>query len=59
MEAIIMRLTKEIEERKKNKEKIAQSLKDKSDECCRLENEIGQLKDELQDARDHEEDLVK
>lgn len=41
METIVMRWTKEIEERKKNEEKLAQSLKDKSEECCRLESENG------------------
>lgn len=59
MEAIVMRLTKEIEERKKNKEKLSQSLKVKSEECCRLENENGQLMSDLQNDKEHEEDLGK
>lgn len=53
----MIRLIKEIEERKNNEEKLAQSLKDKYEECCRLENENGQLKLDLQDSRQHEEDL--
>lgn len=52
-----MRLKKDIEERKKNEEKLSHSLKEKSEECCRLENENGQLKLNLQDSRQHEEDL--
>lgn len=41
MEAIVMKLIREIEERKKNEENISQSLKDKFEECYKLENEEG------------------
>lgn len=36
MESIMMRMTKEIEDRKKNEEKLAQSLKEKFEECVEL-----------------------
>lgn len=36
MQSIVMKLTKEIEDMKKNEENLTQSLKDRSNECCRL-----------------------
>lgn len=36
MQSIMMRLTKEIEDRKKNEENLAQSLKERDDECFGL-----------------------
>ncbi|XP_057833904.1 uncharacterized protein LOC131044567 [Cryptomeria japonica] len=52
-----MRLTKEIEEMKKNEDNLSQSLKDRSDECCRLNCENDQLKLELQQSKNNEEEL--
>lgn len=59
METIVMKLTKEIEERKKIEENLVQSLKDKSEECYRLDCENGQLKLDLQESREREEELGK
>lgn len=47
MQALTMRMCKEIKDRKKNEENLAQSLKDRSDECNRLTHENDMLKLEL------------
>lgn len=57
MEFIVMGLTKEIEGRKKKEENINQSIKDRSNECCRLNYEIDQLKLELHQSKNNEEEL--
>lgn len=48
----MMKLIKEIEKRKKNEENISQLLKDKSDECCRLDYENDQLKHDLHETKE-------
>ncbi|XP_059071917.1 uncharacterized protein LOC131871232 [Cryptomeria japonica] len=57
MEFIVMGLTKEIEGRKKKEENINQSIKDRSNECCGLNYEIDQLKLELHQSKNNEEEL--
>lgn len=47
IESIMMKLTKEVEEMKNNEENLSQLLKDKFDECCRLDCENDQLKLDL------------
>lgn len=52
-----MKLTKEIEERKKNEENMAQSLKDKYEECNRVNSRFIQLEIELQQSKNNEQEL--
>lgn len=44
MKSIAMKLTKEIEARKKNEENLTQSLNDRSDECYIINCDNDQLK---------------
>ncbi|XP_059068609.1 uncharacterized protein LOC131859095 [Cryptomeria japonica] len=57
MESIVMGLAKEIEGRKKSEENRSRSLKDRSDECCRHNCENDQVKLELQQSKNNEEEL--
>lgn len=57
MESIVMKLTKEIEDQKKNEEILTQSLKGRSDECCKLNHENDLLKLELIKSKNNEQDL--
>jgi predicted nuclease with TOPRIM domain len=57
MESMEMRLTKEIDENKKKEEYVIQTLKERSDECNRLDLENEQLNFELQQSHNNEEEL--
>lgn len=57
MEAIMMRLTKDIEARKKNEESLNQSMKERFDKCCRLNCENDQMNLELLQSNNNEQDL--
>lgn len=47
IQALTMRMSKEIEDRKKNEEDISKSLKDRFDEWNRLEHDNDMLRNEL------------
>lgn len=53
----MMKLTKEIEDLKKSEERLTRSLKDRSDECCRLNHENNLLKLELMQSKNNEQEL--
>lgn len=57
MQSTVMRLTKEIKDRKNNEENLAQSLKERVDECFRLTYENDQLKLELTQSRNNGQEL--
>jgi RNase H-fold protein (predicted Holliday junction resolvase) len=43
MESMVMKMSKEIEERKKNEEKFGNYLKERSNECIKEKDEVNQL----------------
>lgn len=57
MESTMMRMKKEIEEKKKNEENLAQSLKEKYEECIQLDNELEQSKNNEEVFEKHIDDL--
>lgn len=50
MESMVVKLSKEIEEKKKNEENLVQYIKEKLDECIRANDEVNQLKFELEQS---------
>lgn len=57
MQALIMRMSKDIEDRKKNKENLSYSLKERLEECNRLTHENDMLGLELVQSKNNEQEL--
>lgn len=57
MQALTMRMSKEIEDQKKNEENLAKSRIDKYDECIRLAHENDILRTKLVQSQNNEQEL--
>lgn len=57
MQSNVIKLEKEIEDKNKNEESLTRSLKDRSNECCRLNCENDQLRLELMQSKNYEQEL--
>lgn len=52
-----MKLTKEIDENNKNQEHLEKSLKDKSNECHKLNCQIGQMQLDIYESNHNEKEI--
>lgn len=57
MQTIVMKLAKEIEDKKRNEESLTQSLRERSNECRRLGHGYDQIRLELMQLRNNEQEL--
>lgn len=57
MQSVVMKLKKEIEDWKKNEQTLTHSLKNRSEECCRLTYENDNLKLELVHCKNDGQEL--
>jgi len=57
MESRVMRFTQEIEEKRKIEDNLKQSLKEKIEDCHKMDRVIRHLESDLEEARDNEEQL--
>jgi len=57
MESRVIKFTQEIEEKRKTKDNLRQSLKEKSEDCHKMDRIIRHLESDLEDAKDNEEKL--
>lgn len=57
MKVLTMRMSKEIEDWKKNAKNLGKSLKDRSEECIRLAHENDMLRTELVQTQNNEQEL--
>jgi len=55
MELGVMKFTQEIKEKRKTEDNLKQSLKEKIEDCHKMDRIIRHLESDLEEARDNEE----